>query len=392
MIMGFRAVFVREIQRMAKFKGIMFLITLMPVLLTLFFVAVFVQDTPRKLPVAVVDYDNSSLSRRAVRMIEATPSVDIIANVQSVEEAQEMMMRGEVSGVLVIPREMERKVYRGEGIEVPLFVGGEKILNASLIYKDIYTTLSTLSSGVELQFLMKGGLSQVDAYQKILPIYYEKHQLFNPYTSYSYFLLPGFLIILVSMFAIVSTVFFVGVELKRGTAASWINVGGGSVFKSVTGKLLPYTILFFVLQMFIFFIMYRILGQPMNGNGLFMVVASLIYVVACQGFGLIVISLLGNLGLSTSIGAGFSIMAFSFSGLTFPVEAMYGFIHVLSNFFPYKHFMKVFIDNSMRGTTVAFSLADCCYLIAFVAVALVLMLRLKKIAINGTYTEKELVK
>lgn len=390
--MGFRAVFIREIKRMAKLKGVMALMTLLPVVLVLFFVAVFVQDTPRKLPVAVVDYDDSSLSRRALRMIQATPSVDVIAEVQSVEEAEKMMMRGEVSGVLVIPREMEQKVYRGEGIDVPLFIGGEKILNASLIYKDIFTTLSTLSSGVEIQFLMKGGLSQADAYQKMMPIYYEKHQLFNPYTSYSYFLLPGFLILLVSMFAIVSSVFFIGVELKRGTAEAWITVGGGAIFKSVAGKLLPYTILFFVLQMFIFSIMYGLLGQPMNGNALFMIIASLLYVLACQGFGVIIISLLGNLGLSTSIGAGFSIMGFSFSGLTFPVEAMYGFIHVLSNFFPYKHFMKVFIDNSMRGASVVFSLPDCCYLLAFVAVALILLLRLKKIALSGRFLEKELMR
>lgn len=390
--MGVRAVFIREIKRMRGFKGVVTLVTLLPVVLILFFVSVFVNDTPRDLPVAVVDYDHSSLSRRALRMVEATPSVAIVANVQSVEEAKDLMVRGEVSGVLVIPKEMERKVFRGEAVDVPLFIGGEKILNASLIYKDIFTTLSTLSSGVEIQFLMKGGLSEVDAYQKILPIYYEKHQLFNPYTSYSYFLLPGFLLLLVSMFAIVSAVFFIGVELKRGTSVQWLATGGGSIVKSVIGKLLPYTIIYFVMQMVIFAIMFGSLGQPMNGNVLFMLVASLLYVVACQSFGVIIISLFLNLGLSTSIGAGFSIMAFSFSGLTFPIEAVYGFVRVLSNFFPYKHYMKIFIDNSMRGASVELSMLDCCSLLCFVLVALLMMIRLKKGAESDNYAEKELIR
>lgn len=390
--MGIRAVFIREIRRMRSFKGVITLVTLLPVVLILFFVSVFVNDTPRDLPVAVVDYDNSSLSRRALRMVEATPSVAIVANTQSVEEAKDLMLKGEVSGVLVIPEDMERKVFRGESVDVPLFIGGEKILNASLIYKDVFTTLSTLSSGVEIQFLMKGGLSEADAYQKILPIYYEKHQLFNPYTSYTYFLLPGFLLLLVSMFAIVSTVFFIGVELKRGTSAQWLAVGGGSIVKSVVGKLLPYTILFYVMQMIVFAIMFGVLGQPMNGDVLFMLISSFFYIIACQGFGVIIISLFLNLGLSTSIGAGFSIMAFSFSGLTFPMEAVYGFIRVLSNFFPYKHYMKIFIDNSMRGASVGLSITDCCYLFCFVLVALLMMIRLKKGAASDKYAEKELVK
>lgn len=390
--MGIRSVFIREVKRMRKFKGTMFLLTLLPVVLALFFTSIFVQDTPRELPVAVVDYDNSSLSRKALRMVEATPSVALTAHTQSVEEAKDLMMRGKVSGVLVIPKDMERKVFRGEGIEVPLFIGGEKILNASLIYKDVFTTLSTLSSGVEIQFLVKGGLSEADAYQKMMPVYYEKHQLFNPYTSYSYFLLPGFLILLVSMFAIVSTVFVIGVELKRGSSAQWVECGGGSIIKSVIGKLLPFTIIYFVMQMFIFVIMFGYLGQPMNGNVWFMLFSSFLYVIGCQAFGMIIISLFLNLGLSTSIGAGFSIMAFSFSGLTFPIEAVYGFIRVLSNFFPYRHYMKIFIDNSMRGASVGLSVPDCCYLLCFVAVAMLMLIRLRGAAVSCNRAEKELVK
>lgn len=389
-MMGFRAVFIREVQRMPRFKGIMTLFTLLPVLLILFFVSVFTQDTPSELPVAVVDFDNSSLSRRALRMVDATPSVEIVANAPSVDDAKKMMMRGEVSGVLVLPKGMERKVYRGEGVDVPLFVGGEKILNSSLIYKDVFTALSTLSAGIEIQYLMKGGLSADDAYQKVMPIYYEKHQLFNPYTSYSYFLLPGFLLMLVSMFAIVSAVFVVGVELKRGTSVEWIQIGGGSIFKSVIGKLLPYTIIYFTMQMFVFVIMFGYLGQPMNGNAWFMLFSSLMYVVCCQSFGLIVISLFLSLGLSTSISAGFSIMAFSFSGLTFPIEALYGFIAKLSNFFPYKHFMRIFVDNSMRGADISLSFVDLGALAAFAVVAILLMVRLKCAAVSGKYKENEL--
>lgn len=390
--MGIRSVFIREVKRMHKFKGTMFLLTLLPVVLALFFTSIFVQDTPRELPVAVVDYDNSSLSRKALRMVEATPSVALTAHTQSVEEAKDLMMKGKVSGVLVIPKDMERKVFRGESIEVPLFIGGEKILNASLIYKDVFTTLSTLSSGVEIQFLVKGGLSEADAYQKMMPVYYEKHQLFNPYTSYSYFLLPGFLILLVSMFAIISTVFVIGVELKRGTSDQWVETGGGNIIKSVVGKLLPFTIIYFVMQMFIFVVMFGYLGQPMNGNMWFMLFSSFLYVIGCQAFGMIIISLFLNLGLSTSIGAGFSIMAFSFSGLTFPIEAVYGFISTLSNFFPYRHYMKIFIDNSMRGASVGLSVPDCCYLLSFVVVAMLLLIRLRSAAVNCNHAEKELVK
>lgn len=389
---GFLAVFIREIRRMRKFKGVITLITLLPLMILLFFVSIFCADTPTSLPVAVVDYDNSSLSRKAERIVDATPAVEVVANPSSVEQAKEMMLRGEIDAVLVFPKDMERDVFRGTGAEIPLFVSGQRILNASLIYKDVFTSISTVSSGIEIQYLMKGGLSQADAYQKMMPIYYEKHQLFNPYTSYSYFLLPGFLIMIVSMFAIISAIFFIGVEMKRGSALEWIETGGGSIVKSVVGKLLPYTILFFVMLMVVYGVMYGYLGQPFIGDKLFMLIASLFFVVGCQAFGVIIISIIGNLGLSTSLGAGFSIMAFSFSGLTFPLEAVYGVIRVLSNVFPYKHFMKIFIDNSMRGTAVGFSILDTLYLACFIILAFVMMVRLKKIALSGKYEEHDLIK
>ena len=389
---GFKAVFIREIRRMRKFKGMVTLVTLLPLIIILFFVVIFCADTPSSLPIAVVDYDNSSISRKATRMVDATPSIKVFAKVSSVDEAKALMMRGEIDAVLIFPKNMERDVLRGDGADVPLFISGLRILNASLIYKDVFTTISTVSSGIEIQYLMKGGLSEYDAYQKMMPIYYEKHQLFNPYTSYSYFLLPGFLIMIVSMFAIVGTIFFVGVELKRGSAKKWIEIGGGSIFKSVAGKLTPYTIIFSLMLLFSYAIMYGYLGQPFMGNIWFMIISSIIFVISCQCFGLIVLSIIGNLGLSTSLGAGLSIMAFSFSGLTFTIEAVYGFIRAFSYAFPYKHYLKIFIDNSMRGTAVSFSMIDIIYLLAFVLIASILLIRLKKIALNDTYKELELIK
>ena len=60
----------------------------------------YAPDVVRKVPVAVVDNSKSELSRSYIRLLDATPQVNILTTGVDYAEAQELMKKNEVAGIL----------------------------------------------------------------------------------------------------------------------------------------------------------------------------------------------------------------------------------------------------------------------------------------------------
>ena len=60
----------------------------------------YAPDLVRKVPVAVVDHSHSELSRHYVRLLDATPQVNVVTTATGYPEAQDMMKSGRVAGIL----------------------------------------------------------------------------------------------------------------------------------------------------------------------------------------------------------------------------------------------------------------------------------------------------
>ena len=357
----------RELFRLRKFGTFSVMVTLFPLLSLLFMAALFSRGVPCDLPVAVVDNDGTVLSRQAARMVDAGQFVKLTASAQSVDEAKGMMMQGRVDAVVVFPHDMERSIMRGERVTVPVFINGTNLLVGSLIEKDISTTLQTFSAGIEIQKLEAKGLSPEAALAAAMPVTFDKHILFNPYTSYAYYIMPGFMSMMLFFFAVLSVVFSVGIELKRGTAGKWLSGAGWSIGKALVGKMLPYTLWFWLLSFVMMYLMYVLLDMPMNGSPTVMILGNLLLVAAYQWMGVLIISVTRGLRLGLSIAAGYSVLAFSFSGLTFPLIGMDGWVAFIGRaLFPFTHYMDIFVDQSMRGAPVYCSLGNIAMLCMFI--------------------------
>lgn len=76
-IRAFWRVFVREVRTFGNHKVFYRLSVGLPILSFLFFVVLFRSGVPHDMPVAVLDQDNTPLSRQLVRMIDATPSAKV---------------------------------------------------------------------------------------------------------------------------------------------------------------------------------------------------------------------------------------------------------------------------------------------------------------------------
>ena len=93
----FRASLLREIRRFGADRTIMIVSVVIPVVVSVLFVFMFARGTIHNLPIAVYDADQSPASMQLVRMIGATPSLDISKQITSVEEGERYLLDGSIN-------------------------------------------------------------------------------------------------------------------------------------------------------------------------------------------------------------------------------------------------------------------------------------------------------
>ncbi|MCD7970150.1 MAG: ABC transporter permease [Alistipes sp.] len=378
----------REWGRICRYPVYIALMVILPAVSFAFFAVLFSAGVATDIPIAVVDMDKTPTSRTVISMIDATPSALVAYQVPDMAEGERMVREGKVLGVVYIPTDFEKDIMSNTRTSVAAYLSGLNITANGLLSKDIQTTVTTFSSGIQLQVLMKNGLSEKQAMAQVLPVYFDRHILFNPYVNYGYYLLPSFLPMMLMIFSLVLTVYSIGSELKNYSAGEWFNTAGGSTGAALVGKLLPYTAAMFGMALLMNTIMYKWIGVPLNGSIVVLTVAAFLFILAYQSIGILIITVLSNLRMSLSIGGGYSVLAFTFSGLTFPRMAMDPLLRILSYIFPFTLYTDIFIDQAMRGAPVIYSIRYMGLLCLFIVLPMLCLPRLKKIATHSEYWGK----
>ena len=104
--------------------------------------------------------------------------------------------------------------------------------------------------------------------------------------------------------------------------------------------------------------------------------------------GVFIISVFPNVRLSLSLGAAYASLAFSFSGLTFPIIAMDHALQYFAELFPYTHYLKIYINEAMKGLDLRYSLYEFMALSIFIILPFFLIPRLRQFLTNAKYWGK----
>ena len=385
---GLKAVFIREVHRMSLKSIYLWILFILPLFSFFLFVTMFHHGKAENFEIVVFDADNSPLSRQITRWIDATRDVHVLKHVNSLEEGKRMIERSEAWAVLKIPKGTENDVYKGDAKGLVLFYSNENLSAGSAVSTAIITTVKTLSAGINIQKRMAHNQMLEQAYERVQPIHLETHSLFNPYVNYAYYLVTALLPVMLLMFVITSTIFTVGNELKDGTAKDWYHTAGDSVIVALTGKLLPYSIVYIIEAFLMNTILFVFMDAPLNGSLFIIFMATIFFVYAYQAMGVFIISLFPNVRLSLSLGAAYASLAFSFSGLTFPMIAMDPFLQYFAELFPYTHYLKIYINEAMKGLNVHYSLYSFMALGIFIVLPFLLIGRLRHFLTDAKYWGK----
>ena len=357
---------------------------IMPFLMCILICFMFIKGSPENMPVAVFNQDNSDLSRMIVRNINTLPSVKVKYQVQSLTEGENLLKSGDIYGFIYIPKNFQSDIYKLKQPELVFYYNNQRILIGGIISKDINTLIQTMLVGIDVKIRMKQGVPKDIAIKQANIIQVNEHIKSNPYFNYLYFLaLVAFGHILQIHF-VLTIVWIIGNEYKKGTAKEWLEIADNSIIKAFLGKVTPYFIIFILLLALIYFIYYILCSVPYSGNILIGIVTSLLFVTSSISLSLLFISLNGNLRYALSAAAFYVAMGFAFSGITYPVMAMPSPARFFAATMPLYYYIQTILDQSFREIPFRYDLKFISLQILITIICLPALIILKKYA----YDEK----
>ena len=375
----------RETERIATNGEYRSVVVWLPLGVILFFAIFFSQEVVGSLPVAVVDEDNSYLSRRLVSMLRATHETAMVEEVANMAEARSKLLSGNVVGVVEIPNAFARNILSGTTAEVLYYDSGTNISTSSLSSKGVQTAVTSFGVGVALQRAEILGAMPDEAMAQAMPIGFTTYGLFNPWLNYAYYVGPCFWVMILIIASMLSTIYAVGRELRYATSVEWLRSANGSLMAGIMGKLAPATLVLWCLAVVVGVLIFGAFGAPMRGSWAVLTAGVLALIIAYQAVALAVVALTASFRLSLSLGGGYSVLAFTFSGVTFPTMAMIGWVQPLTMLFPYTYFMRLYIDQAVRGMAWWYSMIDVAAMLLFCLLPLLLFGRLKKVLVNRKF-------
>ena len=388
-VYSIRSVLRRELAIIKNDRLYLAVLVILPVVMILFFGVMFYRGTIDDLPIVVVDRDNSPMSRKLVSMVDATAGVEVVCSENSMDEAEELLLRGEAMAVLYIDDGFASDIYSGVTASVECYLLGTNISASGIVERDVQQVVQSLSAGVALEKIQSMGVGSSSTMVDIMPIRVQSNILSNPYLNYGYYLAPIFMIMGVVIFTILSTIYAIGRELRCGTAKEWMLAADNSLWRGVVGKLLPVTLAMFLLSQLIYSILFIVMGMECAGSYLYLSAVTVIFIIAYQAVAIAMIAMTANLRLALSLGGGYGVMAFTFSGITFPTIAMFDVARGVSKIFPLTYFSEVFVDQAMRGVPLYIDTPKLGALMLFLALPILLWYRLRVVVSEDKYWGRE---
>ena len=372
----------REISKIKSNKFLMVMLFIAPIVFSIVVIWTFSAGIPKNLPIAVLDLDNSDITRTITRAIDSTPSAKVRYKVENYNQGYDLIKEGKVYAIIVYPKDFKKDLNRNNTPKIVYYYNNQMILIGSIITKDIQSTVMTLTKSVDAQIRMKKGLAKDPTLSKINLIRVDEKIKSNPYLNYSYFLSYAAVAHVFQIFAVLLAVWTLGIEFKEGTTKEWLKEADNSIISAAFGKLSVYLIVLLI-QMFIVYGGYVIIyGAPFEGNILFTIFSSGIFLLAYQLMGLAFVAVLSNLRFAMSVGAFYTSLGFSLAGMTFPNMGMPLFTRFYSSLLPVRPYVNLLIDQAMKGFMLKYDLIYLFWIMAIGLLGTMLVPLLKKHANN----------
>lgn len=358
---------------------------ILPLFMMLFITSILEKGLPTKIPAAIVDKDGTSLSREITQTLAGMQMVDVRSMPDSYAEARSSMQKGEIYGYFLIPENFQSDLLSGRKPVITFYTNMTYFVPGSLLFKTFKTAAVYTKAGVAVTVVQAVG-ETAEAVSPILqPVNIQARPIGNPLLNYGIYLSNSFIPAVLELMIMLMTVFSLGQELKYHTSVRLMRMADGSVVRALFAKLLPQTLIWMVMIIFMTAWLYRFNHYPMQGSWFWIMVSEMLFVLAAQAFAVFVFGVIPNLRFSLSICALTGILAFSIAAFSFPEQSMYGGLSIFSWLMPVRYNFLIYSDIALNGRDLFYSRVWFAAYIVYLMLPFTVLRRIRKAWLNPVY-------
>jgi ABC-2 type transport system permease protein len=341
-ILGF--IIQKEFKQIFRNKGMLPIIFVMP-LLQLIILSNAATFDIENIKFSYIDNDHSSYSRELISKFQGSKYFNIITDFPSEEQAKSAMLKGDVDAVLEIPQYFERDLQKNKYANLGVTINA--INGAAAGVENVYINqiIQSFNKDVKVELMQARDMQRIPVNIVTIPSFW-----YNTTLNYKTFMVPGILVLLVTMI----TLFLSGMNIVRekeiGTLEQ-INVTPIKKHQFIIGKLFPFWIIGLGLLTIGLIIAKVLFNVPIVGNLWLMYLYTTVYILVILGIGLFISNYTETQQQAMFISWFFMVIFILMSGLFTPIESMPNWAQIITEFNPIKYFVEVMRMVMLKGSS-----------------------------------------
>lgn len=339
--------FMGELKAVFSDSGALLVVVFATLIYTLIYSFAYGPEVVRDVGVCVVDEDCSPHSRMLISGISSGPDTFVRYEAQSMATAEDLLLRGDVDAIVVIPYGYGQAIRSGRRADVGLILDGSHLLLYKQVYKQVASNLVNIGGPIALTRTMVHTDSADMLHSILQPIRLGVEYLYNPALGYGTFVMPSILMVIIQQTLIIGVAM---VATRRRSRVECRHFESEYLFMRLLARIAAYVILYIAILCIVFAILWPIFGLPFAGRLGDVAILLLLYLVAVVALAMSLSHLFARREAPMMLLLWCSVPILLLAGVSYPREAFDGWLYVVGRLFPSSSAVDAFVRlNTMGG-------------------------------------------
>jgi len=297
----------------------------------------------KNIKITVVDHDHSEYSRQLTNKITASGYFHLQQYTASYADAMKDVEKDKADIILEIPAAFEKQLIKEDESGLFLAVNAINGVKANLGAAYLQSILRDYNQQVRLKWM------QMPRFNPELTIETVYSNWFNPNMNYKVFMVPGILVVLVTMVGSFLASLNIVREKEIGTIEQ-INVTPVKKYQFIIAKLIPFWVLGLLIMSIGFIIARLVHGIVPVGSFVTIYIFAAVYLLAVLGLGLLISTYTATQQQAMLLSFFMMMIFILLSGLYTSIDSMPEWAKWITRFNPVTYFIEVMRMVVLKGS------------------------------------------
>lgn len=334
----------KEFKQIFRNKALLPLIFIVPIV-QLIILPLAADYEVKNINISIVDHDHSTYSQNLITKITASGYFQLTDFGTSFNHAFQQIENDKADLILEIPKGFEKNLIRENSEKMFIAVNAINGVKAVLGSTYLNQIIAEYNTDIRLKWF------QPEKFNTTPILSITSSNWFNKFLNYRFFMVPGILVVLVTMVASYMSALNIVKEKEVGTMEQ-INVTPIRKYQFILGKLIP----FWVIGMFIFSVGLFIVGRFVYGivpvGSMLLLFGYLsIYLIALLGMSLLISTFAETQQQAMSVAFFFIMIFMLMGGLFTSIDSMPTWAYYIAKSIPITYFIEVIRMIILKGSS-----------------------------------------